>query len=70
MKKLLFTIIFLVSFTLLYSTAEAQCSICQKTVMQLGAKPARGFNTGILFLMTVPFATIGVIGYKWWKASK
>ena len=38
--------------------------------MQSGTKPAKGFNTGILFLMTVPFATIGVIGYKWWKASK
>ncbi|MEO7317190.1 MAG: hypothetical protein ABIW47_18515 [Ginsengibacter sp.] len=70
MKKILFTFILLASFTLLYSTVEAQCSICQKTVMQSGTKPAKGFNTGILFLMSVPFATIGVIGYKWWKASK
>ena len=50
--------------------SEAQCSICSKTIMQMGNKPATGFNTGILFLMLVPFATIGVVGYKWWKASK
>ena len=70
MKKLLFTLVLIISFTLFYSTVEAQCSICQKTVMQMGSKPAKGFNAGILFLMMVPFATIGVVGYKWWKASK
>lgn len=70
MKKLLFTLVFIIGFILLYSTVEAQCSICQKTVMQMGSKPAKGFNAGILFLMMVPFATIGVVGYKWWKASK
>ena len=36
----------------------------------MGAAPAKGFNAGILFLMMVPFATIGVVGYKWWRASK
>ena len=61
-------IFFIVAFA--PTTSEAQCSICSKTVMQMGNKPAAGFNTGILFLMLVPFATIGVVGYKWWKANR
>lgn len=35
----------------------------------MGTKPAEGFNTGIIFLMAIPYAAIGVIGYKWWKSG-
>ncbi len=51
-------------------TAEAQCSICTKTAMQLGSKPAQGLNAGILYLMAVPYLAIGIIGYRWWKSKK
>jgi len=60
--------VFILSF-LFTQTSLAQCSICSKTVMQMGAKPAQGFNSGIIYLMLVPYAAIGVIGYKWWKSS-
>jgi hypothetical protein len=49
------------------TTAKAQCSVCTKTVSQMGEKPARGLNQGILYLMAAPFAIIGFIGYRWWK---
>ncbi len=66
MKKLL--IIFLL-FTLLLSPAlvSAQCAMCTKTAQQLGEKPAQGLNSGILYLMLMPFAIVGFIGYRWWK---
>lgn len=38
--------------------------------MQMGAKPAQGFNTGILYLMFIPYAAVGLIGYKWWKSRR
>lgn len=47
--------------------ASAQCSICAKTVAQLGNKTAHGFNDGIIYLMVVPYIAIGIVGYKWWK---
>ena len=50
--------------------SNAQCSICAKTVQQMGDKPARGFNSGIIYLMLVPYAVIGVVGYKWWKGNR
>ncbi|MEO8415072.1 MAG: hypothetical protein ABI472_15500 [Ginsengibacter sp.] len=71
MKKIfiiLSTILFLVMICGL--TGWAQCSICAKSVQQMGAKPAQGFNSGIMYLMMVPYVAIGVIGYKWWKSNR
>lgn len=48
----------------------AQCSICTKTASQLGDKPARSLNTGIVYLMLTPFAIVGYIGYRWWQGEK
>ena len=36
----------------------------------MGDKPAKGFNSGIIYLMLTPFAIAGYIGYKWWKGEK
>jgi len=48
----------------------AQCSICTKTAMQMGEKPAEGMNSGVLYLMLAPFAVVGYIGFRWWKNEK
>ncbi|MBC7886861.1 MAG: hypothetical protein H7Z13_03165 [Ferruginibacter sp.] len=48
----------------------AQCSLCTKTAQQLGEKPAQGLNSGILYLMLMPFILVGFIGYRWWKNNK
>lgn len=52
------------------STLRAQCSICTKTASQLGEKPAKGLNSGIVYLMLTPFAVAGIIGYRWWSREK
>lgn len=49
------------------NTANAQCSICTKTAMQLGEKPAQGMNSGVVYLMFAPFAVMGYVGYRWYK---
>jgi hypothetical protein len=61
---------FLVIFFLSYQQAPAQCSICTKTAQQLGEKPAKGLNTGIIYLAFAPFIIVGFIGYRWWKNNK
>lgn len=53
----------------LSNSATAQCSICTKTAQQLGHKPAKALNTGIIYLMIAPLAIIGVVGYRWWKSG-
>ena len=52
------------------SNVQAQCSICTKTAAQLGEKPAKGLNAGIIYLALTPFAIVGFIGYRWWKREK
>lgn len=69
MKK--WVLIFSMSFLALgMKTATAQCSICTKTAQQLGHKPAKGLNTGIIYLMLTPFAIMGVVGYNYFKRNK
>jgi hypothetical protein len=50
--------------------AIAQCSMCTKTAQQLGEKPAQGLNSGILYLMFMPFILVGFIAWRWWKNNK
>jgi len=70
MKHIL-NIFLLVALSLLISSAlQAQCSVCTKAVSQLGEKPAQGLNSGILYLMFMPFAIVGFIGYRWWQGNK
>ena len=70
MKKISF--ILLVGFCLLMlsPSVNAQCSLCTKTAQQMGEKPAQGLNSGILYLMIMPFAIVGFIGVRWWKNNK
>ncbi|HTD92827.1 MAG TPA: hypothetical protein VK644_03405 [Chitinophagaceae bacterium] len=69
MKKWLIIGFFLFS-GLIPVTASAQCSICTKTAQQLGDKPAKGLNSGILYLAFTPLIIVGFIGYKWWQSNK
>ncbi|MCY7310184.1 MAG: hypothetical protein SGI96_09840 [Bacteroidota bacterium] len=71
MKKWVRIILFTILFSLLFNSYSfAQCSICTKTTQQLGEKPAKGMNSGILYLAFTPFAIVGYIGYRWWKNNK
>ncbi|RYD91743.1 MAG: hypothetical protein EOP50_13775 [Sphingobacteriales bacterium] len=65
MKKSLLILL----FSLALAAAQAQCSICTKTAQQLGEKPAKGLNTGIIYLMLTPLAIIGIVGYRWWRRN-
>jgi len=69
--KYLFSISVLILIAMFFSaTVTAQCAVCTKTALQLGEKPAQGLNSAILYLMMMPFAIVGFIGYRWWKGNK
>lgn len=64
-------IIFILSIVVISATtATAQCSICTKTAQQLGEKPAKALNTGIVYLAFTPIAIIGIVAYRWYKSNK
>jgi hypothetical protein len=70
MKKFLAILLVIVMTAFFIPSIKAQCSVCTKTATQMGEKPAKGLNQGILYLMFAPFAIVGVVGYKWWKGNK
>ena len=61
---------FILCTVVLTQRAVAQCSICTKTASQLGEKPAKALNAGILYLMLTPLSIAGYIGVRWWKREK
>ncbi|MES1214915.1 MAG: hypothetical protein ABUT20_05300 [Bacteroidota bacterium] len=63
LKYLLF--FFLTAFLSIH--LSAQCSVCTRTAQQLGEKPAKGMNAGIIYLAVAPFAIVGYIFYRWRK---
>ena len=68
MKRKIWTYLLLLGFTvLLAADAPAQCSVCTRTAQQLGEKPAKGMNSGIIYLAFAPFAVVGYIFYRWRK---
>ena len=67
MKKRLLIVLLGFTLTLMSVTAAAQCSICTRTAAQMGEKPARGLNMGILYLAAIPYLMVGIISYRWYK---
>ena len=70
MKKCGLVLLFIIHYSLLPIDSPAQCSICTKTAQQLGEKPAKGMNTGILYLAFAPFAIVGFVAYRWWRNNR
>jgi hypothetical protein len=68
-KKLFLPVLLSVLLSGVVLNTQAQCSVCTKTASQMGEKPAKGMNAGILYLMAAPFAIVGYIGYRWWKSN-
>ena len=68
MKKWVLIVVFIV-VTQVPLSVQAQCSICTKTAQQMGERPAKALNGGILYLAAMPFLIFSYIGYRWWKSN-
>jgi hypothetical protein len=69
MKKLSLILFFAICFSLLSVYVSAQCSICTRTAQQLGEQPAKGLNSGIIYLASAPFLIAGYVFYRWRKSD-
>lgn len=52
----------------------AQCAMCRSTLENnlSNGNPgiAAGINTGILYLLAMPYLAVLILGYLWYKTSK
>ncbi|HEX6848318.1 MAG TPA: hypothetical protein VF144_15150 [Chitinophagaceae bacterium] len=70
MKKCLLILSIIIFYSLSFvNSTSAQCSICTKTAQQLGEKPAKGLNAGIIYLAATPFLIVGYVFYRWRKSN-
>jgi undecaprenyl pyrophosphate phosphatase UppP len=70
MKKFILALTIGAVLTIVSSDLQAQCSICTKTAQQLGEKPAKALNGGIIYLAAMPLAIFGFIAYRWMKQNE
>ena len=76
MKKLIFALA--LSFLLLgqlltVAPAQAQCVMCKSQVEAARAEKddydVAGLNKGIVYMMTVPYILMGMIGFFWYRRT-
>jgi hypothetical protein len=70
MKKVLLIVVLLSA----HASGWAQCAMCrtqlENNVSNGSPGIAAGINTGILYLLVMPYIAITVLGYFWYKSSK
>lgn len=69
MKKLL-AILFIYTLVIINSnTVKAQCAMCSANA-EMGVKEgntqSKGLNTGVLYLLAIPFLLAGGVGVLWY----
>jgi hypothetical protein len=53
--------------------AAAQCAMCKATIESNAANQQKygiGLNTGILYLMCIPYIAGGILFYLWYRNAK
>tara|TARA_B100000963_G_scaffold231935_1_gene202513 strand:- start:620 stop:826 length:207 start_codon:yes stop_codon:yes gene_type:complete len=64
---------YLLSFFVIYSQEilSAQCSMCRAVLeSEEGMSTAKGINDGILYLMSVPYILVFIVGYMLYRTYR
>ena len=75
MKQIVIIVVLLFSLQLVAPiVVNAQCAMCKATLESNAqndkSKIGAGLNTGILYLMVIPYMILGTLGYLWYKNSR
>ena len=69
-KKILFILFILVASTKIAPEVKAQCSMCTISAEQgtkNGNTQGKGLNSGIIYLLAIPYLLITGIGILWYR---
>lgn len=73
MKKRFFAIVLTLMFLFSGVNLFSQCAMCERnaeTSLENGDTQAKGLNSGIMYLMVMPYLLVGGIGYYWYAQKK
>lgn len=63
----------LIAFALYSGDATAQCAMCKGAAeanLKQGGGDPQGLNNGILYMLSMPYLLVGVIGFWWYRNRK
>lgn len=69
MKKVLAILLFFLTFVVAQPEANAQCAMCTANAEQgarNGNTQTKGINSGVLYLLAIPFLLAGGVGVLWY----
>ena len=69
-KIAVLTVLILLIIGLVAGSAEAQCAMCKASAeanLKAGGGDPQGLNTGILYILAMPYLLVLGIGYWWWS---
>lgn len=78
-SKIFFAGLMMLMLTFVSTEAYSQCAMCRATVeSNVGTgsdgssenKTGAGLNTGILYLMFIPYVLVGTVGLLWYKSNR
>lgn len=74
MRNRFLVALFSLTLTFLIPEVKAQCPMC-KTSIESAMKDknntkGKGLNKGILYLLSMPYLAVGIVGVLWYKNSK
>lgn len=72
MKKQSKTLLLILTFLLFQASTFAQCAMCRATAtsdLEGGGNIGNGLNTGILYLMAIPYIILSTAAYFFFKDS-
>lgn len=73
MKRIILTITVLLVLSIVSSELLAQCPMCRiaaESNLENGGTAGQGLNTGILYMLMMPYLLIGLIGFVWYRNRK
>lgn len=68
-----YTTMVCILLTTLTTQVDAQCPMCKLSAesnLKSGGQAGRGLNTGIFYLLAMPYLAVGTVGYLWWRNKK
>lgn len=70
LKRAILIVIILVASLAIVPQVKAQCSMCAITADQgskNGNTQSKGLNTGVVYLMSIPYLLIAGVGFLWYR---
>lgn len=71
-KFVLVAVLLVISASLL-TDVQAQCPMCRMSAesnLANGGTAGRGLNTGILYMLAMPYLLVATLGFIWWRNRK